>query len=74
MGLIGKTAEKDLEHVEGLALALKEHAGTPAPWQAKFKDAASAVAGAAVRRVAGLGGPDLEARDSDTNKMKKNLT
>ena len=64
VALIAKTAVKDLEHVEGLALALREHAGTPAPWQAKFEAAAAAVAGAAVKRVAGLGGSDLEARDT----------
>ena len=57
--LIPKTAEKDLEHVEGLALALKEHAGTPAPWQAKFEAAAAAVAGAAVKRVSVLGGDEV---------------
>ena len=45
--------------MEGLALALKEHAGTPAPWQAKFKAAAAAVAGAVVKRVAVLGGPGV---------------
>ena len=45
--------------MEGLALALKEHAGTPAPWQAKFEAAAAAVAGAAVKRVAVLGGDEV---------------
>ena len=29
--------------MEGLALALREHAGTPAPWQAKFEAAAAVV-------------------------------
>ena len=61
-GVIIATAEKDLEHVEGLAMALKGNAGSLAPWHAKFDSAAAAVAGAAVKRVAGFGASDLEAR------------
>ena len=69
-GVIIATAEKDLEHVEGLAMALKGHAGSLAPWHAKFDRAAAAVAGAAVKRVAGFGASDLEARDSIQQKFR----